>query len=67
MSAWNLPPGVSLSVRYINPYEIPEHDEDCPVLEDPDDGECVCEQREIDRYDDAMEARVDVMRDREDE
>ena len=49
-----------------NPYEMPEHDEDCPMLDDPHEA-CICEQREIDRYDDAMEARVDAMRDRENE
>ena len=53
-------------MRHINPYEMTDHYDDCPMFEDPDE-ECLCEQREMDRYEDAMEARVDAMRDRENE
>lgn len=43
-----------------------EHYEDCPVrAEDAADGDCTCAQADIDTYEDAMERRVDALRDRE--
>ena len=48
-----------------NPYEAPEHHADCPTLDDEGgDASCTWAQRDLDRYEEEMERRVDRERER---
>ena len=46
-----------------NPYEMPEHHEDCDGTYDSE-GMCHCDYLEEDAFDDAMQSKIDQMLDK---